>query len=149
VARRQLDGTTEDELVDAALGARKRAYAPYSRFLVGAALLTVDGVVVVGCNVENASYGLCICAERTAIATAVALGHVGVRAIAVATGSSPPSPPCGMCRQVLAEFASDVAIILINPEGQRVRTTLKRIFPATFTKALLDKGRSPNKNARR
>lgn len=139
---RKLDRSTEDSLVDAALRARLRAYAPYSQFLVGAALLADDGTVVDGCNVENASYGLCICAERTAISAAVSQGHLGVTAIAIATGSSPPSPPCGMCRQVLAEFSADAAIILVNPAGARVRTSLKKIFPGTFTKALLEKGRT-------
>ena len=144
---RKLARSTEDALVDAALRARLRAYAPYSRFLVGAALLAADGAIVVGCNVENASYGLCICAERTAIAAAVAQGHIGdnagVTAIAVATASSPPSPPCGMCRQFLAEFCTDAAIILVNAAGVRVRTSLKKIFPGTFTKALLETGRAP------
>lgn len=146
---RKLDRSTEDALVDAALRARLRAYAPYSNFLVGAALIADDGTVVDGCNVENASYGLCICAERTAISAAVSQGHLGVRAIAIATGSAPPSPPCGMCRQVLAEFSTDALIILVNPEGGRVRTSLKKIFPGTFTKALLEKGRtSTKKNAK-
>lgn len=144
----KLDKKTEDTLVEAALRARLRAYAPYSRFLVGAALLTEDGILVEGTNVENASYGLCICAERTAIAYAVSQGHTRIAAIAVATGSSPPSPPCGMCRQVIAEFATDAAIILVNPQGARTRTTLKRIFPGTFTKALLDQGRTASPKAR-
>lgn len=145
----KLTRSAEDSLIAAALAARLLAYAPYSRFLVGAALLAEDGAVVVGCNVENASYGLCICAERTALAAAVAQGHLsatrGVRAIAIATGSTPPSPPCGMCRQFLAEFvtdgAKDAAIILVNPEGARVRTSLKKMLPGTFTKALLQSGR--------
>lgn len=146
MASPKINRSTEDRLVDAALGARLRAYAPYSRFLVGAALLADDGTIVEGCNVENASYGLCICAERTAIAAAVAQGHRGVQAIAVATGSTPPSPPCGMCRQFLAEFSTDAAIILVNPDGARVRTSLKKVFPGTFTKALLEQGRTPAKS---
>ena len=132
----------EATLVDAAVRARARAYAPYSRFKVGAALLCADGTVVTGCNVENASYGLCICAERTAVAAAVAAGHTRFRAIAVATGSAPPSPPCGMCRQVLVEFAPDMPIVLVGKGGARARTTLKRLFPGTFTPALLASGRS-------
>ena len=136
----------EDALVAEALLARASAYAPYSRFLVGAALLCADGTVVRGCNVENASYGLCICAERTAVSTAVALGKLGTlgkanfRAIAIATSSRPPSPPCGMCRQFLAEFAPAIDIVLVNDRGARRRTTLKKLFPGTFTSALLRSG---------
>lgn len=136
------EGSLEDELVDAALRARGRAWAPYSRFLVGAALLCEDGTVVEGCNVENVSYGLCICAERTAVAAAVASGRRRFAAIAIATGSSPPSPPCGMCRQVLAEFCEDLPIVCVNPEGERSRTTLRAIFPGTFTAELLQSGQA-------
>lgn len=128
--------------MDAALRARGRAWAPYSRFLVGAALLCEDGTVVEGCNVENVSYGLCICAERTAVAAAVASGRRRFAAIAIATGSSPPSPPCGMCRQVLAEFCDDLPIVCVNPEGERSRTTLRAIFPGTFTAELLQSGQT-------
>lgn len=136
----RLTPTREQELVRAALEVRDRAWAPYSRFQVGAALLCDDGAVVLGCNVENASYGLCVCAERTAVASAVASGRTGFRAIVVATGSVPPSPPCGMCRQVLAEFCSDLRIVCVNPEGQRLRTTLRKLFPGTFTPELLRSG---------
>lgn len=126
-----------DALIAAALDQRQRAYAPYSRFQVGAALLTEGGVVYTGCNVENASYGLCLCAERSAIAAAVAAGERRLVAIAVATGSSPPSPPCGLCRQTLAEFADDLPIALVNPQGERIDTTLAALFPMGFTRALL------------
>jgi cytidine deaminase len=130
----------EDALVKRALSARKRAYAPYSEFTVGAALLCDDGKVYEGVNVENASYGLCLCAERTAMVTAVAEGHRKFSAIAIATGSDPPSPPCGMCRQVLAEFCADLRIILVNDRGAKKRVTLKKIFPGTFTPAQLRSG---------
>lgn len=130
----------EDALVEIALRARERAYAPYSRFLVGAALRCEDGSVIEGCNVENASYGLCVCAERNAVGSAVAAGRRSFTAIAIATSSEPPSPPCGMCRQVLAEHADDLPIILVNTRGDRVRTTLKKIFPGTFTPAQLASG---------
>ena len=90
-----------DLLYEAARKARLKAYAPYSTFLVGAALLTESGEIIPGCNVENRSYGLCICAERTAIATAVAAGKKTFRAIAVVTDTSPPASPCGMCRETL------------------------------------------------
>lgn len=136
----KLNKKLEDALVADALAARKRAYAPYSRFLVGAALLCDDGTTVVGCNVENASYGLCICAERTAVSSAVAQGHTKFRAIAIATSSTPPSPPCGMCRQFMSEFAPALDIVLVNDKGARSRTNLKRLFPGTFTSALLKSG---------
>ena len=132
----------DDALIALALAQRARAYAPYSRFTVGAALLCTDGEVVLGCNVENASYGLCICAERTAVSSAVSQGKTRFTRIAVATGSSPPAAPCGMCRQVLAEFAGDdeMTIILCNDRGERTTTSLKEIFPGTFNQAQLQSG---------
>ena len=127
----------------AASAARARAYAPYSRFQVGAALLCADGAVVVGVNVENASYGLCQCAERTAVGTAVAEGRSGIIAVAVVTGSSPPSPPCGMCRQVLAELcAPELVVVMANPAGERSVTTLGALFPGSFDAALLLSGQT-------
>ena len=101
-----------------------------------------DGDVVDGCNVENASYGLCICAERTAVSAAVSMGKQKFTRIAIATGSSPPAAPCGMCRQVLAEFAGDdeMVIILVNDKGERSTTTLQEIFPGTFNQAQLASG---------
>jgi cytidine deaminase len=132
----------EDELCRRALQAKQKAYAPYSNFSVGAALLCDDGVIVDGCNVENASYGLCICAERTAVAAAVASGRQKFRAVAVATRSSPPSPPCGMCRQVLIEFASDMPVLLVNDAGERQRHNLAALLPGNFTIDLLRSGQS-------
>ena len=132
----------EDALCQDALSARTMAYAPYSRFEVGAAVLCQDGVVVPGCNVENASYGLCICAERTAISAVVSQGRRAFVAIAVATASSPPSPPCGMCRQVMAEFGPELPIVLVNPQGERARHLLSAPLPGMFTPALLAVGRS-------
>ncbi len=141
-----LDDTSFDALAARALAARGRAYAPYSRFLVGAALLCDDDVVVEGCNVENASYGLCICAERTAVAAAVAGGRRRFRAIAIATASTPPATPCGMCRQVLAEFTppdGDIEVLLVNEAGARIRTTLRALFPGIFDMAQLQSGQTP------
>jgi cytidine deaminase len=145
----KLEKSLEDTMVDRALRARERAYAPYSRFLVGACALVErgDGVITLvdGCNVENASYGLCICAERTAISAAVALGYRKLIAIAVATASSPPSPPCGMCRQVIAEFApdnDDALIVCANPDDERIRTTSTRMLPGGFNAELLARGRT-------
>jgi cytidine deaminase len=135
------------DLVARALAARARAYAPYSRFLVGAALLCADGTVIEGCNVENASYGLCICAERTAVACAVAQGKRAFSAIAIATAASPPAPPCGMCRQVLAEFlvddSTDIALMLVNNRGEQQHTSLRAIFPGIFNGKGLATGQEP------
>ena len=99
-------------LIDIALAARDTAYAPYSKFRVGAALLSVDGTIFTGCNVENASYGLCICAERTAICKAVSAGHQKFTAIAVA--AAPLASPCGACRQFLVEFGTEIQVISVN-----------------------------------
>lgn len=152
----KLEKSLEDTMVDRALRARDRAYAPYSRFLVGACALVErgDGVITLvdGCNVENASYGLCICAERTAISAAVALGYRTLIAIAVATASSPPSPPCGMCRQVIAEFApngDDAIIVCTNTDDERIRTTSARMLPGGFNAELLANGRTPAKDPKK
>lgn len=122
-----------DALVAQALEVRHSAYAPYSKFKVGAALLGESGRVYLGCNVENSSYGLCICAERTAIARAVADGEQSFRGIVIATQSEPPSPPCGMCRQTLSEFARRLSVVLVNDKGARIDTSLDELFPMSFT----------------
>lgn len=134
----------DEELVARALAMRARAYAPYSRFTVGASLRCADGTVVDGCNVENASYGLCICGERTAVSAAVAQGHQRFTQIAVATGASPPASPCGMCRQVLAEFAvdGDIDVVLVNDAGERVVTSVRALLPLSFHHAQLTSGQS-------
>ncbi len=121
-------------LVAAASAARQNAHAPYSSYLVGAALLTRSGKVFAGCNVENASYGLCLCAERSAIAAMVAAGERDPVALAVVTKGPKAGSPCGMCRQVLAEFALDLPIALTvdgDPNGGR-RTTLAALLPDAF-----------------
>ena len=127
-------------LVEAALEVRDRAHAPYSRFAVGAAVLDGDGGVHIGCNVENASYGLCVCAERHAIAAAVSAGADGIQALAVVTDTSPPASPCGACRQVLVEFG-DFPVILANTVGDRVVTSVSELLPAAFTPQALMKAR--------
>lgn len=124
----------ERDLVAAALGAMKQAYAPYSRFRVGAALRATDGRVFVGCNVENASYGATVCAERNAVGTAVVAGATAFVLLAIATRTSPPSPPCGLCRQVLGEFSPDLKILLVNPKGEAVRSKLSKLLPMNFNK---------------
>lgn len=120
----------ERALVDAALAARERAHAPYSQFQVGAALLTEDGVTISGCNVENASYGLTVCAERNAVFTAVGLGHSRFVALAVASG--PGASMCGACRQVVREFCSDLPVLLADRTGTYRRTTLSALLPDSF-----------------
>lgn len=119
-------------LLDAAFAARSNAHAPYSGFKVGAALLCEDGTIVAGCNVENRSYGLTICAERNAITTAAAAGHRRFRAVAIVADSDPLTPPCGMCRESLQEFCDDLPILLANLRGEQRETTLRVIFPEPF-----------------
>ena len=110
-----------------------RAYAPYSDFRVGAALLTADGTVVAGCNVENSAYPAGICAERGAIAAAVALGHRDFTQLALVTEADEPTPPCGMCRQVLAEFAPDLHVTSHTTSGAEARWSLADLLPHPFT----------------
>lgn len=121
-----------DPLVRSAREARELAHAPYSHFRVGAALLADDGTVYSGCNVENRSFGLSICAERVAVAKAVADGRTGFRAIAVVTDTSPPAVPCGMCRETLAEFARDLPVLVANLAGERREHRLRELFPSPF-----------------
>ncbi|MFH1131318.1 MAG: cytidine deaminase [Pseudomonadota bacterium] len=121
-----------DELAQKALIARRKAYAPYSRFKVGAALLLDNEEIVCGSNVENASYGLCMCAERNAVATAISQGKNKFVALAIASGKADPAPPCGMCRQVLVEFCTDLEIMLLNSTGTKKRTTLSKLLPHPF-----------------
>lgn len=126
-----------DALVAAATEVRKRAWAPFSNFQVGAALLAADGTVYTGCNVENRTFGLTICAERNAVTTAVADGCREFTAVAVVTDASPPAPPCGMCRETLVEFAhpaagKDLEILSANLDGERRQYRLSDIFPEPF-----------------
>ena len=120
-------------LKSAALAARGRAYAPYSDYRVGAALLVEGGEVVAGCNVENATYGAACCAERTAVFAAVAQGLTSFRAIAVATGGPEAGTPCGICRQVLAEFSDGaLEVLCFTDEGAEARYTLAELLPHAF-----------------
>ncbi|MFZ5898166.1 MAG: cytidine deaminase [Bacillota bacterium] len=121
-----------EELVKAALQARTRAYAPYSGFRVGVALLTAGGRVFTGCNVENASYGLTMCAERVAVGKAVSDGEREFVAIAVAGNGQEKCLPCGACRQVLAEFAPDLAVIAANEYGGYTVKRLSELLPQSF-----------------
>lgn len=125
-----------DELVRRAQAVMENAYAPYSNFHVGAAIEADDGTIHVGCNVENASYGLTICAERMAVGAAVAAGKRRLVRIAVASGVEPPATPCGACRQLLAEFGLDLEIIASGPTSRR-RWRLRELLPEAFTREAL------------
>lgn len=127
---------TIGRLIEAAREARKRAYAPYSKYKVGSAILTRSGAVLVGCNVENSTYGATICAERGAIAKMVAAGEKDPVVCVVVTEGPTPGSPCGICRQVLAEFADDMLIVMIGEgPGKKLRrrdTTLAHLLPDAF-----------------
>nr|WP_153252160.1 cytidine deaminase [Priestia megaterium] len=128
------------QLIDEAIAASKQAHVPYSHFHVGAALLTTDGKIYRGCNIENASYGLTNCAERTAIFKAVSEGDKQFSAIAVVGDTDGPISPCGACRQVLAEFCDDhTQIILANLKGDFVITNINEILPGYFSSKDLQK----------
>lgn len=126
-----------DALVARAREARKNAYAPYSGFAVGAALLCRDGSVFEGANVENASYGLSMCAERNAVAAALGAGRRDFRAIAVAGPENAITAPCGACRQVLSEFGPAIDVLFTTPGGS-TQTTLDRLLPHAFGPLSLD-----------
>jgi cytidine deaminase len=132
-----MNDALRETLDQSALAVRTHAHAPYSNFQVGAAVLTADGEVFAGCNVENASYGLTICAERVAVGTAVAAGHRQIVAVAVA--SSGGHSPCGACRQVLSEFGPAMDVILIDADDptKTRTTTLAALLPEQFSSAAL------------
>lgn len=121
-----------DALIRAATEARQRAYAPYSQFAVGSALLVESGEIITGCNVENATYGATCCAERTAVFTAVSRGHRSFRALAVATDAPEPAPSCGICLQVLAEFSRDLEVMFVNLNGDKRSFGIRQLLPHAF-----------------
>ena len=121
-----------DALVRAAFLARRKAYAPYSGYAVGAALLASNGRIFRGCNVENASYPVSICAERVALGAAIAAGCREFDGIVVATRGPKAGTPCGLCRQALSEFAPDLPVLLVTPEGDRAHWTLSQLLPGSF-----------------
>jgi cytidine deaminase len=128
-----IDQQTKTSMMEAARAAANQAYVPYSHFPVGAAILTADGTIVSGCNIENASFGLTNCAERTAIFSAAAAGHRQVRAVAVTAPGAPGTTPCGACRQVLREFVpSNGMLVLIDNAGKVTETTLSALLPDSF-----------------
>jgi cytidine deaminase len=123
---------TSDALIAAALAARENAFAPYSKFRVGAAIEDSDGRIHTGCNVENSTYGLTVCAERVAVFKAISEGVRKFRRIAVAADTDRLTPPCGACRQILWEFCGDIEIVLVNVRGQTETHRLKDLFPKPF-----------------
>lgn len=128
-----------DHLIAAAIKAKANAYAPYSKFRVGAALLTKSGEIFTGCNVENASYGLTNCAERTAIFKAVSEGHQDFVALALVTDLEEYASPCGACRQVMVEFGQDYDVVMGTAAGQYWIKTSGELLPYSFTNQQLDK----------
>lgn len=126
-------------LRERAMAAMERAYAPYSNFRVGAALLATDGSVTEGCNVENASYPAGICAERAAMSAAVARGIQTFRAIAIATEAEEPTPPCGVCRQFMVEFAPELEIISVTRSGAEARWSLGELLIHAFTPRMMER----------
>jgi cytidine deaminase len=121
-------------LIEEAKIARERAYVPYSKFKVGAALLTTDGKIYHGCNIENAAYSMCNCAERTAIFKAYSEGEKKFDTLCVVADTKRPVPPCGACRQVIAELCpSDMKVILTNLQGDIEETTVKNLLPGAFS----------------
>jgi cytidine deaminase len=131
------DAKTLAALRAAAFAAMESAYAPYSKFRVGAALLTPDGEIVVGCNVENAAYPAGICAERAAIGAAVVQGRRAFTHVVVATEANTPTPPCGMCRQVLYEFAPTCHVISVTRGGAEAEWPLAELLPYAFESSSL------------
>jgi cytidine deaminase len=122
----------------AADAARDNAWCPYSQFPVGAALQSDDGRVFAGCNVENASYPAGVCAERVALGAAVSAGARRFSRVVITSAATDPTPPCGICRQALVEFAPDLEIVAISPDGRSVRWSLAELLPAPFTPASLE-----------
>jgi cytidine deaminase len=127
------DDRTLRTLRERAFAAMERAYAPYSRFRVGAALLASDGSITEGCNVENAAYPATICAERGAVAAAVARGNRTFETVVIATEADEPSPPCGTCRQVLEEFSPALRVISVTRDGREASWLLGDLLPHAFT----------------
>ncbi|KAK0408675.1 hypothetical protein QR680_004092 [Steinernema hermaphroditum] len=134
----QIAEPAERQLVEHALKAMKNAYCPYSKFPVGAALLTKDGRIFTGVNVENASYGGTICAERSAIVSAVSNGYTDFKAIAIATELEDPATPCGLCRQVLVEFGNFDVILVSSTSNKVVKSSVRDFLPGAFTPKSLD-----------
>ena len=135
--KKEGENTVKEEykrLIEEAEKARKRAYTPYSKFQVGAAVLCVDGRIFTGCNIENASFGLTVCAERVAIFKAISEGLTKFEAIAVIGDTDKPCSPCGACRQVISEFGEDIPLIMANLKGDVKIKKIKELLPEAFGK---------------
>ncbi|HEX3866603.1 MAG TPA: cytidine deaminase [Gemmatimonadaceae bacterium] len=126
-------------LRERAFAAMERAYAPYSNFRVGAALLASDGSITAGCNVENAAFPAGICAERGAVSAAVERGNRGFELLLIATEAHEPTPPCGVCRQVLEEFSPQLHVVSVTRSGREARWSLEELLPKAFTPHSLDR----------
>jgi cytidine deaminase len=122
----------KEELIEAATRVRENAYAPFSDFRVGAALETDDGEIIAGCNVESASYGLTVCAERVAIWKAISEGKRKIKHIAVVADTEELTPPCGVCRQIIWEFGGDIPVVLANLKGKVETVQMKDLLPRAF-----------------
>ncbi len=123
---------SEKELIEAATAVRDHAYAPFSQFQVGAALETEDGEIIDGCNVESASYGLTVCAERVAIWKAISQGKRKIKCIAVVADTEDLTPPCGVCRQIIWEFGGDIPVVMANLKGKTETVQMKDLLPRAF-----------------
>src|SRR6266545_6576553 len=130
---------TDEALIDAARRAREHAHATFSGFKVGAALETADGQIITGCNIENATYGLTVCAERVAMFKALSEGHRRFTRVAVVADTTAPTPPCGPCRQILWEFGGDLEVIMANLKAEKGRHQLSALLPLPFDARLLDR----------
>jgi cytidine deaminase len=128
----------EEELIAAAASARLRAHARYSGFRVGAALETADGQIITGCNIENATYGLTLCAERVALVKALSEGHASFTKVVVVADTASPTPPCGTCRQMMWEYCGDIDVIISNLDGVLGRYRLSALLPLPFDSRLLE-----------
>lgn len=122
----------KEELIEAATRVRENAYAPFSDFRVGSALETDDGEIIAGCNVESASYGLTVCAERVAIWKAISMGKRKIKHIAVVADTEELTPPCGVCRQIIWEFGGDIPVVMANLKGKVETVQMKDLLPRAF-----------------
>ncbi len=129
--------TQKEKLITAAKAARLRAHEPYSHFKVGAAVETISGQIIAGCNIENATYGLTVCAERVAIFKAISEGHKKFARIAVVADTEKLTPPCGACRQIIWEFCGDIEVVLANLKGKTKSFRTRKLFPNPFDRRFL------------
>lgn len=129
---------SDEKLIESAINVRENAHAPFSNFKVGASLLTETGEIFTGCNIENATYGLTICAERTAIFKAISEGKKKFKKIAVVADTETLTPPCGACRQIIWEFCGDIEVILANLRGTTKTFQMRELFPNAFDASFLE-----------